>query len=91
MASASDGPPRTVTVCEICVRGELDPHWASWFDGLYVERDGPDKTVISGSVADQAALHGLLTRIRDLGLPLIWLQTSEYRAANRDVGKAPAG
>jgi hypothetical protein len=56
---------------EIRLTGRLDAHWAAWFDGLTVsdERDGT--TVISGPIADQAALHGVLQRVRDLGLPLI--------------------
>jgi hypothetical protein len=59
------------TIYEIRVRGLLDPQWSSWFDGLAVEDAGQDETVIVGPVADQAALHGLLTRVRDLGLPLL--------------------
>ena len=55
---------------EIRVKGILDGRWTAWFDGLRVSRDGAE-TVISGPVADQAALHGLLTKVRDLGLFLI--------------------
>jgi len=56
---------------EIHFQGRLDPRWATWFDGLDVT-DGPDGTsVLRGPVADQAALHGLLSRLRDLGLPLL--------------------
>ena len=55
---------------EIRVRGILDGRWTAWFEGLQVSSDGED-TIISGSVADQAALHGLLTKVRDLGLFLI--------------------
>ena len=56
---------------EIRLAGHLDAHWATWFDGLAVSHQGDGTTVISGSVADQAALHGLLQRVRDLGLPLV--------------------
>lgn len=59
------------TVYEIRVRGELAPHWSPWFDGLSVRGDGPDETVITGPIADQAALYGLLAKVRDLGLPLL--------------------
>ena len=55
---------------EIRVDGVLDHRWAAWFGGLHVETDGT-QTVISGLLADQPALHGLLARIRDLGLCLI--------------------
>jgi hypothetical protein len=66
-----DRPNRPATIYEIRVRGVLDRQWSSWFDGLRVEDAGRDETVIVGPVADQAALHGLLTRVRDLGLPLL--------------------
>lgn len=55
---------------EIRVKGILDARWAAWFEDLDVSGDG-EQTVISGPVADQAALHGLLTKVRDLGLFLI--------------------
>jgi len=55
---------------EIRVKGELDPRWESWFDGMTIT-PGDDETIICGTLADQAALHSLLTKIRDLGLPLI--------------------
>jgi hypothetical protein len=67
----ADRPNEPATIYEIRVRGVLDPLWSSWFDGLRVEETGPDETVIVGPVVDQAALHGLLIRIRDLGLPLL--------------------
>jgi hypothetical protein len=56
---------------EIRVRGVLDGHWSGWFEGLEVRRDAPAQTLIAGLVADQAALHGLLAKVRDLGLPLL--------------------
>jgi hypothetical protein len=56
---------------EIRLAGRLDAHWAVWFDGLTVSHRSDGTTVISGPVADQAALHGVLQRVRDLGLPLI--------------------
>ncbi len=55
---------------EIRVKGELDARWESWFDGMTIT-PGDDETIICGTVTDQAALHSLLLRIRDLGLPLI--------------------
>ena len=56
---------------EIRLAGHLDAHWAAWFDGLAVGQESDGTTVIRGSVADQAALHGVLQRVRDLGLPLV--------------------
>jgi hypothetical protein len=55
---------------EIRVKGVLDGRWTAWFENLQVTSDGAE-TVISGLVADQAALHGLLAKVRDLGLFLI--------------------
>ena len=55
---------------EIRVEGRLAPRWAAWFDGMSLtSADGT--TVISGPVTDQAALHGLLQKLRDVGLPLV--------------------
>jgi hypothetical protein len=56
---------------EIRVKGRLDTRWAAWFDGLTLTYSSDGTTIIYGPVADQAALHGLLQKIRDLGLPLI--------------------
>ena len=56
---------------EIRVKGHLSPRWAAWFDGLNLTNESDGTTVIHGPVADQAALHGLLQRLRDLGLPLV--------------------
>ena len=56
---------------EIRLKGRLDARWAAWFDGLGLTHEGDGTTVIHGPVADQAALHGLLNKVRDLGLPLI--------------------
>ncbi len=56
---------------EIRLTGRLDAHWGAWFDGLTVSQDSDGTTVISGPIADQSALHGVLQRVRDLGLPLV--------------------
>ena len=56
---------------EIRLKGRLDARWAAWFDGLSLTHEGAGTTVIQGPVADQAALHGLLSKVRDLGLPLV--------------------
>lgn len=57
----------------ICLYGHLDAHWSAWFDGMSI-RNAPDGTcVLSGRVADQAMLHGILNKIRDLALPLLAL------------------
>jgi hypothetical protein len=58
-------------VYEIRVRGGLESRWSDWFDGLTITPQGEDETLLLGPIADQAALHGLLAKIRDLGLPLV--------------------
>jgi hypothetical protein len=55
---------------EIRVQGRLDDRWAAWFDGLDLTRTDDGTTVLRGPVTDQAALHGLLHKLRDLGVPL---------------------
>ena len=56
---------------EISIRGRLDDRWSAWFDGMSIDGSQAGVTVIRGAVVDQAALHGLLARLRDLGTPLI--------------------
>ena len=56
---------------EIRLKGHLNARWADWFDGLTLRQESDGTTVLSGSVVDQAELHGLLGKVRDLGLPLI--------------------
>ena len=62
---------------EIRLTGRLDAHWAAWFDGLTVRQETDGTTVIGGPIADQAALHGVLQRVRDLGLPLVSVTSVE--------------
>jgi hypothetical protein len=56
---------------EIRLKGHLDGRWAAWFDGLSLSHESEGLTVIRGHVPDQAALHGLLQKVRDTGLPLV--------------------
>lgn len=63
--------PHTNGLYEIRIKGHLDNHWADWFDGLTITQDPNGETRLTGPVTDQAALHGLLRKVRDLGLPLI--------------------
>jgi hypothetical protein len=56
---------------EIRIKGHLDSHWMDWFERLTITREENGDTVLTGPVADQAALHGLLRKVRDLGLPLV--------------------
>jgi hypothetical protein len=56
---------------EICLRGILPPYWAHWFGDMTIAYDAEGNTVLAGPVVDQAALHGLLDKARDLGLALL--------------------
>lgn len=66
---------------EICVEGHLDEGWVSWLEGLKVahgfSQDGAPFTKLSGSVADQAALHGVLIKLRDIGIPILSINRIE--------------
>jgi len=66
-AGRPDGPPRY----EIRLSGRLDARWSAWFDGLSLSTADDGTTALRGPVADQAALHGVLQKVRDLGLPLL--------------------
>jgi hypothetical protein len=73
---------------QITVQGHLDGKWATWFEGMeitpHVCRDGKPRTVLTGVVADQAALYGMLARIRDLNLTLVsvcWLDAGSSERA----------
>jgi hypothetical protein len=56
---------------EVRIDGRLGPRWSAWLDGMDIAREADGTTVLRGTVVDQAALHGLLSRLRDIGLPLI--------------------
>jgi len=59
------------TVYEIRLKGQLDYQWTDWFGGFAVTPEGNGDTLLSGPVVDQAALHGVLRKVRDLGMPLL--------------------
>jgi hypothetical protein len=59
------------TVYQIRLKGQLGPQWAEWFDGLMVTLDTGGNTLLTGLVVDQAALYGVLKKVRDLGMPLL--------------------
>lgn len=61
----------------IRVSGTLDNKWSDWFDGFAITPQPGNETLLAGPVADQAALYGLLAKIRDLGLPLLLVERAE--------------
>ena len=62
---------------EIRLKGHLDARWVKWFDGLAITLDENGNTLLSGPVADQAALHGLFKKVSDMGLPLLSVNSVE--------------
>jgi len=69
--SISKSDPGQPQVYQIRIKGHLRPHWSDWFGGLTIALEDNGETLLTGPVADQAALHGLLRKVRDLGLPLV--------------------
>ena len=63
--------PRQIQVYQIRIKGQIGADWTDWFDGLAITLQDNGETLLTGPVADQAALHGLLRQIRDLGMPLV--------------------
>ena len=63
--------PGQPTVYQIRIKGHLGPQWADWFEGLTITLEDNGDTLLTGPVVDQAALHGWLKKVRDLGLPLV--------------------
>ena len=64
---------------EICIKGHLDHRWSHWFEGLVIALKDNGETLLSGPVVDQAALYGVLTKVRDLGLPLVSVMPTQSR------------
>jgi hypothetical protein len=82
----SDECNRMTQLYQIRVQGHLDASWATWFDGLAISHESDGSSMLSGQIADQAALHSVLGKIRDLGLTLIAIQRLDPRAENDSSG-----
>jgi hypothetical protein len=65
------------TIYRIRIRGQLDSTWADWFDGLIITPDDGGTTLLTGPALDQAALYGVLKKVRDLGMPLLSVNCAE--------------
>jgi cobalamin biosynthesis Mg chelatase CobN len=70
--------PNTPTVYQIRVKNHLDNQWTDWFSGMSITLEDDGVTVLTGPVADQAALHGLLKKVRDMGLPLVSVSQVQF-------------
>jgi hypothetical protein len=67
----SESDPGKPMVYQIRIKGHLGCQWTDWFEGLTLTLEDNGETLLSGAVVDQAALHGLLRKVRDLGMPLL--------------------
>ena len=77
---------------EICVKGHLDQRWSDWFEGFEIALTDNGETQLSGPVVDQAALYGLLIKVRNLGLPLVSVnltQPKRIEPSDLQTGKQP--
>jgi hypothetical protein len=64
---------------EIRIKGHINPQWSEWFGGLTIRHSDPDETLIAGLVPDQAALYGIISHLRDLGLKLTSVSSEEVQ------------
>lgn len=72
---------------EICIKGHINPQWSEWFGGLTINDSGPAETILTGLVADEAALYGIISRLRDLGLKLTSLSSEEIKENHHEGAK----
>ncbi len=84
MSEMSSGDNHGPGRYEIRLKGHLQPRWTSWFDDMTVTNQDDGTTVLRGTVVDQSALHGLLHKVRDIGLPLV-------SVVRIPAGESPAG
>ena len=83
----NDPTSSNIQVYEIRLQGQLEARWEAWFDGLAITQDPDGNTLLSGPLADQAALHGLLKKVRDLGLPLLSVNPVQINQLNSKKGE----
>ena len=88
MSTSSTGHSDKAGWYEIRLQGHLDPRWATWFDGMTLTPVPDGTTVLTGPLADQAALHGLLAKVRDLAVPL--LSVRQLEAERPDQASRPS-
>src|SRR5690349_19496163 len=85
--SLSQTPARRLST-RFRIKGQLGTQWGAWFDGLRITQTVHGETLISGLVADQAALYGLLRKVRDLGLPLLSVSCDEPGCVDRPCDRS---
>jgi hypothetical protein len=74
-------------IYRIRIKGQLGPEWSDWFEGLTISLEEDGDTLLTGPVVDQAALHGLLKKVRDLGLPLVSVCPVDTGQADKQESK----
>jgi len=72
---------------EIRVKGRINEQWSEWFGGLTISHSDPDETILTGPVQDEAALYGIISRLRDLGLKLTSLSSEEIKEDHHERTK----
>jgi hypothetical protein len=83
----SDSDPGRAEIYQIRIKGHLGYQWAEWFGGLAISMEDTGETLLTGSVVDQAALYGVLKKVRDLGMPLIAVnRIKPDQADNPEIG-----
>jgi hypothetical protein len=88
MSNTSDPTtnPSQSAIYQIRIKGHLDTQWTDWFDGLTISLEDNGVTLLTGPVVDQSALHGLLKKVRDLGMPLVSVcPLRQVQADNSDI------
>jgi hypothetical protein len=86
----SEIEPGHPMIYQIRIKGHLDNQWTDWFGGMTLAQEDNGDTVLTGLVVDQAALHGLLKKVRDLGMPLISVSIVESSNAEAPKVKPPS-
>ncbi len=82
-----DTPTSNAQYYEIRLKGHLEARWVKWFDCLTITLEEDGDTLLTGPVVDQAALHGLLKRVRDLGMPLLSVNPVQINRTNSKKGE----
>jgi hypothetical protein len=84
---SSESHPNQPMVYQIRIKGHLSRQWADWFEGLTITLEDDGNTLLTGLVIDQAALHGLLKKVRDLGMPLLSVNRVNLNQADSPIVK----
>jgi hypothetical protein len=83
----SQTDPGKPAVYQIRIKGQLDPEWTDWFEGLTITLEDNGDTLLTGPVTDQAALYGLLKKVRDLGMPMLSVNRVQYYETHQNHSK----